>query len=267
MKFKENIFQNYLEKAPLPLVVERWYECELYKTKEFPHPILDIGCGEGMYAYILFDEKIDTGIDPNSKELEMAKELGAYDELLNCYGDKIPKEDKSYNTIFSNSVLEHIPKINDVLTEAHRLLADDGKMYITVPTDMFDKYSVVYQIISGLGLKNMAQKYTLFFNNFWAHYHYYDKQRWEELFNKNGFIVSDVQEYASKKVCLTNDFLAPFSIVSFVVKKFTNRWFLFPYFRKIIAKIFNILFLSTLQNSEKISSKGGLIFFELQKEK
>lgn len=265
MKFKENIFQNYLEEAPLPLAIERWHECEIYKTKSFEHPILDIGCGEGMYAYILFDEKIDTGIDPNSRELERAKEYGAYSELINCFGDDIPKPDKSYKTIFSNSVLEHIPRIDDVLKEAHRLLADDGKMCVTIPTDMFDKYSVIYQILSTLGMKNIAEKYRIFFNGFWAHYHFHDKNGWQEVFERNGFNVIEAKEYASKTTCLTNDFLAPLSIVSFLFKKYTNKWFLFPSLRKIVARLFNAIFLPILKKSDKLTGRGGLIFFELHK--
>lgn len=268
MNFKENIFQNYLEKAPLPLVIERWYECEIYKTKEFKHPILDIGCGEGMFAHMLFDEKIDTGIDPNHKELEMAQEFNAYDELINCYGDNIPKEDKSYNTIFSNSVLEHIPQVDNVLKEAYRLLSDDGKMYVTIPTDKFDQYNVVYQLLSFLRLKGLAFKYSKFFNNFWAHYHYYNKDGWTEVFERSGFNVMYVKEYESKKACLLNDFLAPFSFFSFIVKKTTNKWFLFPSIRKYMAKILNGMFLSYLEeDNKKIVIDGGLIFFELQKKK
>lgn len=265
MRFKEEIFLNYLQEAPLPLAMERWAECELYKSKTFEHPILDIGCGEGMYAYMLFDEKIDTGIDPNARELERAKDYGAYTELINCFGDAIPKPDKSFNTIFSNSVLEHIPQIDNVLKEAHRLLSDDGKMYVTIPTDMFDKFSVAYQILSGIGLSGFAEKYRIFFNSFWAHFHFYDKNGWQEVFERNGFRVNEAKEYAGKALCLTNDFLAPLSIVSFIVKKTTNKWFLIPGLRKIVAKIFNPLFLPFLKKTQHFEGRGGLIFFELQK--
>lgn len=266
MKFKGNIFENYLKEAPLPLAMERWLECEIYKTKTFEHPILDIGCGEGIFAHILFDESIDVGIDPNSRELERAREYGAYSELINCFGDSIPKPDKSFNTIFSNSVLEHIPKIDDVLKEAHRLLADGGKMYATIPTDMFDKYSMLYQILSFLGLKGLAERYRVFFNNFWAHYHFYDEKGWRDVFERNGFRVVEAKEYAGKKICLTNDFLAPFSIVAFVSKKFTNKWFVCPSLRRPVAKLLSVVYSGLLSSSKTFDGRGGLIFFELEKQ-
>jgi ubiquinone/menaquinone biosynthesis C-methylase UbiE len=265
MNFNNEIFEKYLQEAPLPLAMERYLECEIYKTKEFAHPILDIGCGEGMFAHILFKDKIDVGIDPNSKELERAKEYGAYSELINCYGNEIAKEDKSFNTIFTNSVLEHIPDIDAVLKESHRLLCDSGRMYVTIPTDMFDKYSVIYQILSFLQLTSLKEKYRVFFNKFWAHYHYYDLEGWKKLFEKNGFEVVYVEEYGTKKQCVLNDFLAPFSIIPFIVKKYANKWFLFPSVRKVVAKILDSLFLSFVKIKKKEDERGGLIFFELKK--
>ena len=58
--------------------------------------VLDIGCGEGLFANIVFDEKIETGIDPNLTELERANELGGYSELLECNGNNIPKPETGH---------------------------------------------------------------------------------------------------------------------------------------------------------------------------
>jgi len=90
MRFKDNFFYNYVKVAPIPLALERSLECDILSKKTFARPILDIGCGEGIFARVLFDEKIDVGIDPNARELKRARELDAYDELIECFGDKIP---------------------------------------------------------------------------------------------------------------------------------------------------------------------------------
>src|SRR5947207_12297154 len=125
MKFKHNFFRNLLKEAPLPLAIERSLECQILFKEEFKHPVLDIGCGDGIFASILFDEKIDVGIDPNEMELERAKTYNIYVELIKCFGNAIPKPSRSFNTIFSNSVLEHIPDIESVLKEIHRLLSNE----------------------------------------------------------------------------------------------------------------------------------------------
>lgn len=265
MKFKTNFLYNYLLQAPIPLAIERTMECEILSKQEFKRPILDIGCGEGMFANILFDELIDVGIDPNGRELERCRQYGAYKELIQCFGSKIPGESARFNTIFSNSVLEHIPEIDNVLQEAHRLLAQNGKMYITIPTDLFDKYSMIFQVISFFGLKKIAERYRVFFNKFWGHHNYYDVSGWKEKFEKNGFVVLNSREYNSKSMCLFNDFLVPFSLPGFVCKKITNRWIIFPSLRKITAKMLATFFSFRILENLKKNNNCGLVFFEISK--
>ena len=238
MKFKSNFFYSYLKEAPIPLALERSYECEILSKQMFTRPILDIGCGEGIFAYVLFDEKIDVGIDPDEHELSRAKRYNMYGELVRCFGDKILKPNGSFNTVFSNSVLEHIPDIQSVLQEVYRLLSPAGDFYITVPTNLFDQYSVINQILVGVGLNEFAAKYRVFFNKFWRHYHYYDIAGWHKLLTKNGFEVVQSQQYCKKSTALLNDCLAPLSLVSFISKKLFNKWYLFSLSRRIIAPFY-----------------------------
>lgn len=226
--------------------------------------MLDIGCGEGIFAKILFVDKIDIGIDPQAQEIERAKQLGNYTQLVQCYGNQIPAADQSFKTILSNSVLEHIPDLKPVLKEAHRLLANDGNFYITVPTNYFDHYSVIYQLCSMLGLKGLAEKFRLFFNKFWAHYHYFDRAGWVNYFADAGFQVVEHQEYCSKTQGVLNDILAPFSLFSFFQKKFFNNWFVFPKLRAVSAFVLSKIFYPFSKVDRSIVN-GGIIFFHLKK--
>lgn len=264
MRFKNNFLKNYLKEAPTALAIERTFECEILSQQVFTRPILDLGCGEGLFAYILFDEKIDVGIDPNMKELQRTEKYKMYTELINCFGNEIPKPNNSFNTIFSNSVIEHIIDIEPVLQEIYRLLIDGGQLYLTVPTNYFDKYSVLYQLLIKLGLFKGAEKYRIFFNNFWQHYHYYDVDAWEKLFRKHRFKIVKVQQYCSKKVCLINDFLAPFSILRLIAKKTLNRWYIFKPFILFESVIKNTVFRDTILNDKDLQ-KGGIVFFHLKK--
>ena len=102
--FKKHFGLNYLSHAPLSLAFERIIECNIMKDQVFVPPVLDIGCGEGLLATILFDSPIDLGIDPNDRELMRAEKVEAYRMLIKCTGDNIPEPDNSFNTIFSNIV-------------------------------------------------------------------------------------------------------------------------------------------------------------------
>lgn len=265
MRFKDDFFRRYLGEAPVPLAIERSLECAILSRQRFEAPVLDIGTGEGMFAYILFDEPIDVGIDPDARELERAKQYGMYRELINCGGASVPKPSGSFKTVFSNSVLEHIPDLEPVLREAHRLLAPDGRMYATVPTHLFDHYSLVYQALSALGFDGAAESFRRFFNSFWRHYHFHTPDGWRVLFERCGFRVVESRQYCPRSIGLLNDALAPLSIPSLVVKKLLNRWFLFPSLRAAVGAPLLARVFGGVVRTDPGESQGGIIFFRLER--
>jgi hypothetical protein len=64
---------------------------------------------------------------------------------------------------------------------------------------------------------------------------------------------------------MLNDFLVPFSIPAFIIKRMTNKWVLFPYLRKIIMYPIFLLAKRILAGGEK-ADQGGLVFLALTKE-
>jgi SAM-dependent methyltransferase len=259
MKFKKDVLLRYVSEAPLALAFERYLECSIYQELPLERPILDLGCGEGIFAYILFDEKIDTGIDPNPRELKRASEYGGYSELIECFGNKIPKPDGSYNTVFSNSVLEHIPDVDSVMEEVRRILPIGGVFYFTVPSNNFDHYSVVNGVLTSLGMKSLAKKFRESYDRFWKHYHFYELNKWEDLIRSHGFEVTQSRLYDPKRICRTNDFLAPFGVLGFIMKRLTNRWVLIPGVRRAFWSLFIKPLEKFLANGHK-SDEGGLVF-------
>jgi len=255
---------NYLALAPLPLAIERVLECRIYSHLPFRKPILDAGCGDGVFAKILFNGKVCTGIDPNKKELQRAAKLNIYRELIPCSGDAVPKPDGHYHTIFSNSVLEHVRDIVPVLSEVYRLLASGGRFYMTVPSEKFDKYTIIHQMLSFIGLKSVAAQYREFYNQFWKHYHYYTLKEWETLAGKSGFEIVDSFTYNPKSLCLLNDLLVPFSLPGFIMKKVINRWTLFPRIRRFCLYPLYLWLRKKLKEGDR-SSNGGLVFMALTK--
>jgi ubiquinone/menaquinone biosynthesis C-methylase UbiE len=264
MQFGRNAFYRYLQEAPLPLALERALECDILQRQEFARPILDVGCGDSIFASRVFDERIDVGLDPNGLEIERARTYGAYDELIESTGDKIPKPDGTFKTIFSNSVLEHIEDLGPVLDEMHRVLASDGVVYLTLPTEKFEKHTVAYQTLSLLGLRGTARSYARHFNRFWRHFHAYTVEDWAELFAKHGFEVSERIEYCPKSIGVLDDALAPFCLPNFLAKKALNRWFVWPKLRQVSAYVPYFMFKSYAK-ADSDTRDGGLVFFALRK--
>jgi len=90
--------------------------------------IIDIGCGNGLITNRL-NEKFDVlGCDVNASKLQYVK-----GPKLQASCDEIPREDKSFDMVFSSEMLEHLPEplYLETLKEFSRL----AKKYIliTVP--------------------------------------------------------------------------------------------------------------------------------------
>jgi SAM-dependent methyltransferase len=264
MRFRNSVLSNYVGLAPIPLAFERYLEAEIYAGCSFEGPVLDVGCGEGLFAMVVFADQIDTGLDPDPRELSRAAKLGSYKELIQGSGDAICKPDCTYKTVFSNSVLEHIPDLDPVLKEVHRVLDHGGRFYMTVPTDKFDQYSVVCHSLLKLRLNGLAERYRKFFNRFWRHFHCYTPEDWIERVERTGLNVVMAQTYGSKGSCLLNDALVPFSLISYLFKRLINRWSLFPAVRRFVLSPVIRCGSSFLAGKQNVPN-GGLLFLECVK--
>jgi SAM-dependent methyltransferase len=238
IRCRDEFAENYVACTPLALALERTLECVLLSQQEFLEPMLDVGCGDGLFASILFADKIDTGIDLDPNEIACAKATDAYRELICCPGSEIPKPAGTFRTALSNSVLEHIPDLPPVLREVHRVLMPGGRFYFTVPTDRFEEYAVVTRALAGLQLNEKAASYRSWYNRFWRHFHAYPPAKWEQLATEAGFEVLQMTRYNPIGMTTRNDALTPVAILSSIQKKLTGRWVLAPAARRALLGSF-----------------------------
>ena len=264
MNFNTDFLRRYLAVAPAALALERSAECEIHAHNQWQSPILDIGCGDGIFAKILCAETVDTGIDLDPKEVERARQQEIYRELIVCPGDRIPKPDGNYRTIFSNSVLEHIPDLLPVLKEAHRLLSPDGIFFVTLPSDRLERATLLARMVRGLGLGRLADRYGEFYNRFWRHHHAYDEAQWRALFLQADFEILEERAYIPRNLSTLYDSLTVLALPSLVAKKFVSRWFFWPQLRRRTAAVVYAV-LSPLIERLRTSNGGCLIFYALRK--
>lgn len=92
------------------------------------HPVLDVGCGDGHFASVTFTEPIDVGMDPWQRDLLECATLGSsvYKDLVLGSATEMPFADESFQTVVSNSVLEHIPDVEMTVREIARVLKPGG---------------------------------------------------------------------------------------------------------------------------------------------
>jgi ubiquinone/menaquinone biosynthesis C-methylase UbiE len=99
--------------------------------------VLEIGCGSGGYALHLA-EKVGcrlVGLDinaagvRNANQLALARGLASQAHFEQCdVSKKLPFDDKTFDAVFSNDVLCHVPGRPEVLREIFRALKPGGRM-------------------------------------------------------------------------------------------------------------------------------------------
>jgi len=153
----------------------------------FDRPILDLGCGDGQFATLLFD-KLEAGVDLSEAAIKAANKLDIYDELnvADCT-KRIPHSDNSFKTVYSNSVMEHIPDIEGTIKEVSRILESGGKFIITTYDDKF-----LPALSKAVG-KSIAEAY----NSKITHVSLYGIPYWSDLLIKYDLKISKVVPYLS----------------------------------------------------------------------
>lgn len=240
-------------------------ECNILSGQMFERPVLDIGCGDGIFASVLFAETIDTGIDPDPDELVIARELGAYEELICCGGDAIPKPDESYATVFANSVLEHISDLEPVVEEVFRVLRPGGAFYVTIPTHRFEQYTLGNLLLVALRVPKLAARWRRFFKSFWNLYNVNHPSEWKHLFEKAGFEVRHSFEYEPRSLYLLKELLMPFSVPGAVNKRLRDRWVILPLALRRVTTAPVAMLGKAMIGRWSRAERGCLLFVELRK--
>tara|TARA_B110000090_G_scaffold208969_1_gene264167 strand:+ start:175 stop:759 length:585 start_codon:yes stop_codon:yes gene_type:complete len=89
---------------------------------------LDVGCGIGDFTSY---RKNTVGIDINNDSVNWCREQGYPVDLMQI--DQIPYEERFFDSVIMDNVLEHILNPYPILNEAHRVLNNNGILLIGVP--------------------------------------------------------------------------------------------------------------------------------------
>ncbi|MFH1905618.1 MAG: class I SAM-dependent methyltransferase [bacterium] len=168
---------------PTPLILEFFYKPfanmitkkmigDIKKVKR-NGKLLDVGCGSGFFLKELLKYGYDAyGIDSYEGILDIISPELCLRVKNNSFLDiKFP--DESFDIVIIKQVLEHLLNPNDVIKEIHRILKEDGIVYVEVPNF------------------NCAE--AQLFGKFWynlevpRHLYQFTKKTFRAIFEKNGF--------------------------------------------------------------------------------
>ncbi len=174
-----------------------WRAAEIAALREqsFARPILDVGCGDGLVTSMALSA-VDVGLDPDERTLERAARLGLYEQFECAPVEEAWLADASFATVISNSVLEHLPRVDEALAAIARLLQPGGKLVLTAPTEAFSHW-----------LALPVERYAAWRNRKLAHLNLWSAEQWRQRLEAVGLEVEMVRPYMRRELVMLWDAL------------------------------------------------------------
>lgn len=187
-----------------PVALWRSIEAKALSEIDFPAPMLDFGCGDGMFTEAVFGKQPGVyGCDIATAELPSARASGVYTEGVEfADGHALPYETGAFGSVYSNSVVEHIPDPENVLPELARVLRPGGQLVLTVPSDQFRR---LLGGVRNAASPEAAKAYSDMIDQRFAHHHYHSPEEWRGLFAAVGVTLTVARYYVSPDAMLLWD--------------------------------------------------------------
>jgi len=157
--------------------------------------VLNVGCGNGVQAVIYKRNfKKMVGVDINQERLNISSlVMGKYNiknfEAICANVEKIPLTEK-FNKVIAIDIVEHLVNPENLISEIHRLLRNDGKLLITFPA-LHDKWENLFRFV---GRKILRRKGKTIRKPGWdpdAHQYEYNLKKWLSIMEEGNFSLVD----------------------------------------------------------------------------
>jgi SAM-dependent methyltransferase len=206
----------------------RAVEARFYQDFKLESPTLDLGCGDGHFVTIAFDKPLDVGIDPWTGPVHQAVRRGGYRLVIQGNGDQMPISDGYFASAISNSVLEHIPDVEAVLSEVSRVLKPGGTFLFCVPNQNFLSNLSISTFLDRIGLRGLGDRYRAFFNRISRHHHCDTPEVWQARLEKSGFHIERWWHYFSPEALHVLEWGHYFGLPALITQKLFGHWILLP---------------------------------------
>jgi SAM-dependent methyltransferase len=261
---ERDLLREHLRQVPAFRALLRSVECHLLaEAGPLRGPLLDVGCGDGLFAAFAFDSPPTAGIDPDLGALSEARNRGAYRLAVAADATALPFRDGFFASTIANSSLEHMPDLGAALAEVARTLATAGRFVFSVPSQAFGELLAGSTWLRAVGLEKLARGYGRWFNRHSRHYTTDDPEAWRRRLARHGLSVEHAAYYFSPAAHRAFDLAHYLSVPRLLCRRLTGRW--------VISRNppSNRFFGAWLRRFEREAppALGAYIFFQARKER
>lgn len=224
----DRIVENQCFHLPYFRAMLRTVEQSFYPREGLPEPVLDVGSGDGHFAWAMLTQQAWFGFDPWLEPSKEAQKYELYHSLIISDAHSLPSVSGHFASALSNSVLEHIPDVQGVLDEVYRALQDGGVFYFAVPNHRWREKLWGQAIFKCLGLKRLASAYERFFNKISRHVNLDAPEVWTERLKQAGFESVETFNYFPVWALRMLERGHAAGLPNLLWKKLFGKWVLFP---------------------------------------
>ncbi len=223
------VLRGHLQQVPAFRALIRTIECRLIAEAGRLEPrLLDVGCGDGLFAAFAFDHPVAAGIDADASRLSEARLRGRHAICVRARAEHLPFAAGAFSTVVANCVLEHVEGLDAALGEIARVVRVDGRVVFGVPGPRFGPFLWVSTQLTRVGAHRLADAYARWFHRHSVHHHVHDAGVWRRRLEHHGFVVDRVRPYMSRRAHALFDLAHYASVARLVRWRLTGRWVSHP---------------------------------------
>lgn len=195
----DDVLRFYLTHSPPDHALWKTIEWRLFREYTYHEPMLDLGCGDGVFAELVFGRRIAAGIDILPDRVRKARQSGMYEVVLTGDATRMPYDNATFGTVFSGCAMEHVPDMPAMLGEIARVLKPGGQLVTTVPSGYFSDYLFVPTILRRWGLGALAARYGALIGQLLTIWHMYHPASWQQLLDEAGLELVEARHFLPRE--------------------------------------------------------------------
>src|SRR5258706_1680420 len=164
-------FRRYFPYTPAALCVKECARLSALRHHACPPPILDVGCGDGLFASVAFEGAEVWGIDIGAREGRWAVASRAYSQVVLADVTRATLPERFFETCVANCSLEHVPRIDLAMQNILRSLKPGGRVLMFVPNERWAEQLLSYRLLSAIGATGLAETLKNGIDTFFRHEH------------------------------------------------------------------------------------------------